>query len=262
MKHKPTFLNQNKPLITCMIQAVTPNEAIAGIRNAALDGADAFGFQMCKMDPQYRTEDGLKSIFRQMGNRPLYVTNYRYGFNTETTDDELAEGLLFELKCGATLLDVMGDMFCKDPRELTTDPEAVRKQKALIDEIHARGGEVLMSSHLFRYAPAEEVLEIAKAQQERGADIVKIVTGANTEEEELENLRITTLLRKELDVPFLFLSSGSHNRLHRTIGPALGCCMWLTVPEHDALSTKAQPLLRGIRAIADHFDYQAERDFD
>jgi len=262
MKHKPTFLNQNKPLITCMIQARTPNEAIAAIRNAAVEGADAFGFQFCKMEPEYRTADGLKGIFRHMGNRPIYVTNYRYGFNQEKTDDELAEGLLFELSCGATLLDVMGDMFCKDPRELTYDAQAVEKQKKLIDEIHARGGEVLMSSHLYRYAPAEEVLEIAKEHQKRGADIAKIVTAAYTDEEKLENLRITTLLRKELDIPFLFLSSGSHCKLHRNIGPALGACMWLTVPEHDALSTKAQPLLRGIRAIADHFDFQPDREFD
>lgn len=262
MKQKPTFLHQNKPLITCMVQASNPNDAIASVRNAIADGADAFGFQICRLEPEYRTEEHLKSIFRPMGNRPIYVTNYRYGFNEGKTDDELAEGLLFELKCGATLLDVMGDMFCKDPRELTYDPVAVEKQKKLIAEIHARGGEVLMSSHLFRYAPAEEVLEIAKAQQERGADVVKIVCAANNEEEELEALRIITLLKKELDVPFLFLVGGSHCRLVRHIGPMLGCCVWLTVPEHDNLSTKVQPVTRAIRAIADHFDYQPDRTFD
>ena len=262
LKHKPTFLNQNKPFITCMVQAKNPTEAIAAIRNAAADGADAFGFQICRMEPEYRTKEHLQSIFRHMGNRPIYVTNYRYGFNEGKTDDELAEGLLFELDCGATLIDVMGDMFCRDPRELTYDPVAVEKQKKLIDEIHARGGEVLMSSHLFRYAPAEEVLEIAKAQQERGVDVVKIVCAANSDEEEIEALRIITLLRKELDVPFLFLVGGSHNRLVRHIGPMLGCCTWLTVPEHNDLSTKIQPATRAIRAIADYFDYMPDRDFE
>ena len=38
LKHKPTFLNQNKPFITCMVQAKNPTEAIAAIRNAAADG--------------------------------------------------------------------------------------------------------------------------------------------------------------------------------------------------------------------------------
>lgn len=182
--------------------------------------------------------------------------------NEGKSDEELAEGLLFALRCGANLIDVMGDLYCKDPRELTCNPAAVEKQKRLIDEIHERGGEVLISSHLFRYAPAEEVLEIALAQQERGADIVKIVCAADSEEQELEALRIITLLRQALRVPFLFLVGGSHCRLVRHIGPMLGCCMWLTVPAHDALSTKVQPVCRAIRAIADNFDYAPDRTFD
>ena len=102
---------------------------------------------------------------------------------------------------------------------------------------------------------AEEVLRIAYAQQQRGADIVKIVTAANSEAEEMENLRITTLLKKELKVPFLFLSGGTHNRFHRMIGPALGCVMGLCVQEYDARSSKDQPLLRAARQVLNHFDY-------
>ena len=113
-----------------------------------------------------------------------------------------------------------------------------------------------MSSHVMKFTPAEEVLRIAVAQQERGADVAKIVTAANTEEEELENLRITSLLKKELRIPFLFLSGGSHTQLHRTMGPMLGCCTWLTVAEHDQYSTKQQPICRNIRAISDHFNWQ------
>ena len=62
--------------------------------------------------------------------------------------------------------------------------------------------EILIVLH---FLPADEVLEIALSQQERGADIVKIVTGASSMDEQLENLRITHLLKKELKVPFLFL---------------------------------------------------------
>ena len=81
------------------------------------------------------------------------------------------------------------------------------------------------------------------------------MTAAETEEEELENLRITALLRKELSIPFLFLSGGSHCKLHRQIGPMLGSCMWLTVHHYDAYATPSQPLLHAIQAIADHFSY-------
>lgn len=261
MKNKPTFLNQSRPFITCMVAGSNPNEIIATVRNAVYDGADSFGFQICRLELQYRTKEGLQSIFRPMGNRPIYVTNYRSGYNADKTDDELAQGLLFELECGATLLDVMGDLYCRDPREITYDSEAVSKQKALIDEIHARGGEVLMSSHLYRYASMDEVLEIARAHQERGADISKIVCAANSEEEEMEALRIIMRLKKELDIPFLFLVGGSHCRLVRQIGPMLGCFAWLTVQTHDTHTAKVQPVCRAIRSIADHFDAIPDRLF-
>lgn len=96
-------------------------------------------------------------------------------------------GLLEGLRMGGTLADVMGDVFDRSPDELTRKPEAINRQKKLIDEIHEMGKEVLMSSHVLRYAAAEEVLEIAYEHQKRGADISKIVTAANNEDEEAEN---------------------------------------------------------------------------
>ena len=242
-----------------MIQSDNPTDAISAIRNAAFDGCDAYGLQVCRLAPEYQTEETLRKILKPMGAKPCYVTYYRYGYNVEKTDDELANGLLFLQQCGGNLIDVMGDLFCRDPLELTMDEKAIKKQVALIDTIHARGGEVLMSSHTFKFLPAEEVLRIAHEQERRGADICKIVTGAVNEEEELENLRITALLHKETKKPFVFLSVG-HSKLHRTIGPMLGCCMWLTVQQHDKLSTKGQPVCRAIRAIADSFDYLPERE--
>lgn len=256
---KPTFLNQSRPLITCMIQADNPDDAIDTIRNAAFDGCDAYGLQACCLAPQYMTEETIRKIMKPMGAKPCYVTYYRGKYNEGKPDEEIAEGLLFLQKCGGNLIDVMGDLFCPDELQLTMDENAVKKQMELIDTIHARGGEVMMSSHTFRFLPVEEVLRIAKEHERRGADICKIVNFASTEEEELENLRITTLLRKELKKPFLFLSGG-HCKLHRTIGPMLGCCMWLTVQKHDKLSTKAQPVCRAIRTIADNFDYLPERE--
>lgn len=255
MIYKPTFLHQNRPLNTCMIQTDRADIARNLSRDAAFDGCDAYGFQMECFDKNSRTEDVIRGIFSFMDGKPIYVTNYRYQQNAGMTDDELSEGLFFLRRCGATLLDVMGDYYCPTPGELTMDPDAIAKQKDLIARIHDAGGEVLMSSHILKFTPAEEVLRIAKEHETRGADIAKIVTAANTEEEELENLRITTLLRRELNIPFLFLSGGSHCQLHRTIGPMLGCCMWLTVHEQTNTATKSQPSTRAIRAIADNFSY-------
>ena len=99
--------------------------------------------------------------------------------------------------------------------------------------------------------PAEQVLAIALEHQRRGADICKIVTGASNMEEQIENLRIITLLKRELDIPFLFLSGGE-SRILRRIGGEVGCCMYLCVHEHDELATPAQPLISEVRAIRDN----------
>ena len=146
-------------------------------------------------------------------------------------------------------MDVMGDTFDPSPEELTTDEKAIAKQMEFIDEVHKRGGEVLMSSHIREFRSPERVLEVALEQQRRGTDIVKIVTGAETQEEELVNLEICNLLKKELKVPFLFLSGGKYSYLHRTIGPALGACMWLCFREYDDTTYAGPPLLSNVLKI-------------
>ena len=108
-----------------------------------------------------------------------------------------------------------------------------------------------MSSHVYKYTPAERVLEIALEHQRRGADICKIVTGAETMEEQLENLKIINMLKEKLDIPFLFLCCGECKILRRISGE-IGNCMYLCVPEYDALATPAQPLLHNIKAIRDN----------
>jgi 3-dehydroquinate dehydratase len=254
MIHKPTFLHQNKPLITAMVQATNPDDLIHLVRTAAFDGADAYGFQFEKLERKYQNEETVKNIFATMAPRPIYATNYRVAFNQGKSDEELAEGYLWLCDMGATLIDVIGDLYSPSQYEITRDPVAIEKQKALINQIHAKGCEVLMSSHTHTFMSTEVVLDIAREHQARGADISKIVTAANSEEEELENLKTATVLRRELDIPFLFLSGGTHNHLHRSFGPMFGSCMWLTVPLYDECATPSQPLLRSIRAIKDNFD--------
>ena len=253
-----TFLNHEKPLKTVMIQS-DDLEYIRGIiAEANRNGADAFGLQVERLRPEQRTPAILGELFEAMG-KPCYVTNYRGGLNKERcTDEDLAEGMLQLADYGATLVDVMGDLFCKHPEELTEDPAAVQKQKELIAALHAKGAEVLMSSHVLKFIPAERVLEIARAQLERGADVVKIVTGAEDDAQQVENLRIVTLLKKELKVPFLYLSAGECKMLRR-LGPKLGCCMWLCVENKPAESQNPQPLIADINQVATLFNIDSAK---
>ncbi|MBO7187884.1 MAG: type I 3-dehydroquinate dehydratase [Clostridia bacterium] len=245
---KKTFL-VGAPFVTEMVQAPTVLGAEYKIRNAVAFGATAIGLQLHVMDREVYDKETLTNLLSCAEDRPVYITNYRGDKNQGKSDETLMEELIKTLDSGATLLDVMGDTFCPAEDELTMDETAIKKQMELINRIHSKGGEVLMSSHVRVYKEPETVLKMALEQQRRGADIVKIVTGANSTEEELKNLEICNLLKKELKVPFLFLSNGTHNYLHRTIGPSLGVCMWLTFSQYDETTYLGPPLLSNVLKI-------------
>lgn len=247
---KKTFLNQPLPLLTTMVQADNPDRIMELIDKSLPEGAEAFGMQFCQMKQEFRNKETYKKLFSYT-DKPVYVTNYRYNINAGKSDDELAEGLIELAECGATLCDVMGDYFDKQPDEVATDSAAIDKQMRLIDKLHEKGAEVLMSSHVLKYTPAERVMEIALEHKRRGADICKIVTGADSMEQQIENLKIVNMLKENLGIPFLFLASGEC-RILRRIGGELGCCMYLCVHEYDKLATATQPLLKKLKAIRDN----------
>ena len=231
-----------------MVQADNPDRIKELIDTSLVDGAEAFGMQFCKLKVEYRNGDTYRDLFAYT-DLPIYVTNYRnHTSNIGKSDDVLAAELVELAECGATLCDVMGDYFDACEGELTMNKDAIKKQIRLIDELHGRGAEVLMSSHVFKFTPAERVLEIAREHERRGADICKIVTGAENTEQQIENLRIINLLKENLNIPFLFLAGGEC-RILRRIGGSLGCCMYLCVHEYDELATKSQPLLRDMKIL-------------
>lgn len=255
MPMKPTFLTYEKPLLTTILQCRDPETVKYRVGKALELGADAFGLQTECLLPEYRNEATIRGIYAAMGGKPIYATRYRPDKKSDAEDDYLGQEILKLADWGTTLCDVMGDLYAKHPDELTMDAKAVDKQRKLIDAIHERGAEVLMSSHLYRYAPAERILEMGLEQEKRGADVVKIVTKASNTEEMLDNLRAAVMLKENLKVPFLFLAGGTHSALLRRISPNLGSCMYLCVYEHDELSTKAQPLLEKLRPIRDNMEW-------
>lgn len=247
---KYSFFENDKALLTVMVQADNPDRIKELIDKSALEGAEAFGMQFEQMKSEYRTKEVYKDLFSYAKDKPVYVTNYRNASNEGKSDDILSEELVELADCGADLCDVMGDYFDKQPDEVAIDKTAIEKQKELIQKIHDKGAKVLMSSHVLKYIPAQRVLEIALEHQKRGADICKIVTGADNTEQQLENLKIINMLKENLKIPFLFLCSGECKILRR-IGGELGCCMYLCVYEYDKLATAQQPLLKDVKTIRD-----------
>ncbi len=242
------FLNYEKATLTVMVQADNPTRIKELMDKSLPAGAEAFGIQFEQMLPEYRTPEVYRDLFSYAKGRPSYVTNYRGTQNNGKSDDELGDELVELAECGADLCDIMGDYFDRQPDEVAVDKNAINKQIGLINRIHEKGAKVLMSSHVMKYTPAERVLEIALEHQHRGADICKIVTGADTMEQQLANLKIINMLKEKLDIPFLFLSAGEC-RILRRIGGEIGSCMYLCVYEHDSFSTLIQPLLSDVKLI-------------
>lgn len=251
---KPTFLKYEKPLLTAMLQSSSLETLSRRIKLSLEQGAEAFGIQTESLLLEDQTPEIYRQLFDQMGDKPIYVTHYRMGGVRKKTDEQIARELVLLAKTGATLCDVMGDLFCPHPEEMTDDPDAIEKQMALIKELHEAGAEVIMSAHIRKFLPAERVLEMALEQQRRGADIVKIVVAAENMAQQMENLRIATLLKETLQVPYLFLCVGECGILRR-IGGVLGCCMYLCVCERDKESPGVQPLLRQLKPIRDNMEW-------
>ena len=252
---RPSFADFKRPPLVDMIIVETPTQFITNVHNAIYDGADAFGFQMERLKPEFRTEEMLTKMFSHLGDRPLYITNYRGAYNHEMTEEARLDELKLALRCGASLLDITGDTFDPTPGELTKNPTAIDKQKKFIEE-------VLISSHIYKFLPEEEVLAVALEQQSRGADVVKFVTWSDSEEELMQNLAVIRTLKRELKVPFLFLSGGRYCRMHRAIGPYLGVCCWLCVERYDTFSSREQPLLRAMHTVVENLDLTVPRPTD
>ena len=245
-----SFLDFTRPPLTVLIEKETPQEVLETIEKSRAAGADAFCFLINNMKDCYRTESIFKEIFHAMGDLPAYIANYTSGTNAEKTDEYCLDQAMLALECGASLFDLPGDSFCKSPDEITYDETAVYKQKEIIQQVHAMGKDVLISSHTKRYLEPEEVLKIAFAQKQRGADISKIVTSADTTHELLENCKISILLKQQLNIPHLFLCNGEQCKNHRLINPILGSCLCLCLLEPNP--HRSQPSLETMQQFLAH----------
>jgi len=205
-----TFLNRHKPLIVPMILSGTVENVISEISRCKAEGAD--GICLCSqlLQPQERTEDNFLKIIKACGELPLYAACYQRGnvSQIKQSDEELADTLLLLLKCGATLIDVRGDFFDENEEEFTMDISAVQKQADFIKTLHKSGGEVIMSTHVFKFIPKDKIIQIATEQEKRGADIIKIVVFAETEEQVDEYYRTILYLKSHIKKPILFLLNG------------------------------------------------------
>ncbi len=251
---KQTFLNQARPVVTGIFGGQTPAELIAEARNCEFEGAGGIALDLRDLKPEFRNKEALKSVIDAV-NLPFMFVFYRNDLQQNLGDEERQEVLLAAAEAGASMIDVMGDLYDPSPMEITRNPVAVDRQKRLIDRIHGKGADVVISSHMQCPRTAEQVLEHLSEVAKRGADVVKIVTTVNTDEELAEAFRTTLLLKRELKVPFIHLCNGTYSRPHRFLGPALGVSILFAVSHYEPRYGMGQPTIRALNAVLENLHW-------
>lgn len=249
-----------KPLLTCVITDNTDRTCIATIRNAIYDGADAFLMDFTKLEDEFRNHESLNKIINYCEDKPLIMMCYRRDFRTDVTDEVIGENLLMSVESGASMVDIMGDMYNPSPLQLSEDAESFDKQCALVEKIHKAGGEVLMSSHTWVPMTCEHTLAHARALASRGADMIKIACTATNEAEVRETFNATMTLKEQLEVPFLHVCMGQYGKFHRVIAPMFGSSMALCVQRYNGIGMFDQVLLRSTKAVYDNMDWKMARN--
>ena len=253
MKH--SFFNRQDTAITMLCAPESISEAVGLARAAEMDGADGFAIELLKMPLEQRTEENFRMLINS-AQMPFMFIDYRNDIFLKSDDEARQKYLLLAAKCGAEVIDVMGDLYDPSPMELTHSPAAIKKQKALISRIHKTGAKVLMSSHMMdTERSAEEVLEHLREQSSRGADILKIVVGMNTEKAMLEGVRTLLLLHKKLDKPFVYLGCGQYGRFIRYLGLRLGAAIEFGVHDYPPNQGYNQPTIRSFKGVLDNFHW-------
>jgi 3-dehydroquinate dehydratase len=258
---RPSFLRLQSPYLAAIIEAGTPEGTIASILKCEHDGAEAFAVSLASWERDRLTLGELSRVFHCTG-RPMMPLCYRSGsLAAEAMDDDSrAELLLLAVDAGAAACDIMGDMYDPAPRERTLDQKAIEKQKHLIDRVHAKGAEVVMSSHApNEFLTGEEILEHLSDFVSRGADIPKIVVRADSGDEVVEAFRTTVLLKRELRTPFVHLCSGRYGRLQRYVAPTLGSA--LTFGMENSVQGP-QPLVSSARSVLNELNWHAHHPED
>lgn len=242
------FPIERAPLFTAIFGDNSVATLVQQVKSANWAGADAICVDLMRIPRDERTLERLRPLM-DATPLPTMCCLYRGDTVDGADDDARTKTLLTAMDAGAACIDVMGDLFDKSPREWTRKPSAIAKQKRLIAKIHDAGAQVIMSSHPLCFLEPEEVLAQLKDFEKRGADIVKLVQTANTEEEFLASVRATFLCRRELKKPFVHLVSGAFGNLHRMIAPSLGVVLTFATLDQRGPFAMPQPPLTNFKAV-------------
>lgn len=257
------------PALAGVVRERTVRAACAEIGNCVYGGAQMIDLHLSCLEDD--SVEAVKTIV-SASRLPILALNYNSTYEWKElglTEEERTASLLRAAKAGAAGIDMQGYTFDTasltgyvgtkhysftegNPKEIVTDEGVISKQCALIEEAHALGAEVLLSCHPGIYMNCDQVVELALFLEKRSPDIIKIVTGACDDEEQMiEVMRTMVALKKELRTPVSYHANGKAAALTRIVNPLLGGQIAFCVDRFSESSTMGQLDLRTARRIVD-----------
>jgi 3-dehydroquinate dehydratase type I len=189
--------------ICAPIAAENASEAMRLIRKAEARGADLIELRL----DYFNDLKGINQIVEST-SLPIIATNRQYeqGGHRPQNEDQRVQALL----------DIAGQGFRYVDVELTT-----AGLNSMIHELKKTGAELIISFHDFKQTPSMAELEkIVESQMKVGADICKLVTTANSIDDSLSCLLLTSKMSRKAKV--LCLAMGKMGILSRVLCPLFG----------------------------------------
>ncbi len=257
------------PAVAGVIREKTTRAAIAEIKNCMYDGADMIDLHLSCLES---TDENTVREIISSSKVPILALNYNFNCDWSHkgyTEEERAELFLRAIDCGASGIDMQGytfDVQSKDgffgedkysftkgnPKEIVTDSSIISKQCELIEKVHSKKAEVLLSCHPGIPMDSQQVVELALHLEKRNPDIIKIVTIAETEEDLIESFKAMSLLKKEVKSKVSYHAGGKVGSLSRIINPMLGGHIIFCVDRFNQYSTMEQLDLKTVKSIVDN----------
>lgn len=257
------------PALAGVVRERNVRAAIAEIKNCTYDGAAMIDLHMSCLE-----QTDVESLRKIIGSTklPVLALNYNNTYDwgkAGFSEEERAQMFLRAVDAGAAGVDIQGytydlaskHAFCGEdkysftkgnPSEIVTDEEIISKQCDLIERVHAKGAEVLLSCHPKIPMTCEQVVDLALYLEKRNPDILKIVTVANNEDELLESFRTMLALKREVKIPVTYHAAGKAGTLSRILNPVLGGHIVFCVDRFTEASTIEQLDLKAAKSVIEN----------
>jgi hypothetical protein len=277
---KRKFTEIPQPFICTILSDSNPTDSIRSIRLSDYDGTDAYEMNLMMLRKEFLNEKDLRYVF-QSTVKPIIVCHYRWDYEAplDMGEEERFELLLNAVRWGASGIDLEADAYdpssgppewseearaysldrSSKPRDWTTDPAAIQRQREIIEEVHRLGGEVLLCAHTRVHLSVEEAVSMAKEMEARGADIAKVVSVNTNYEDLLDSMRATLEIKNALGIPFIMMSHGEHSKIGRVVCPILGSMLAFCTQPLSPGGYPLQPPISAMKAAWENIDWSVTK---